>query len=292
MDKIELEKIFNLHNTKMSGDNLMASCPFADEFHNKEDRHQSFGINIYTGEYNCYVCGDMGTRGKSLESLAVKLNISLPKKFYKDILNMRLKTVNHTKEKKMVKQYMKDILSKNPDLAYEYLKERGVSLETIKKMKVGRHNVLDTLYFLDIDENGELIGWAERNEAWAGRYGFGAGNRKEMLFGLNKKVENAFLVEGPIDAMKLVDWGYTGIATYGNRIFEAQAERLIRLCKRIILVPDQDEGSVSWLNGADRFFKKKIQVYKINLTKAKDTGDKKYTKKLFDKDKKNAIFLY
>lgn len=50
---------FGYPNTKVQGDNLMASCidPLDLGMHRKGDKHRSFGIHLHTGMANCYVCG-------------------------------------------------------------------------------------------------------------------------------------------------------------------------------------------------------------------------------------------
>lgn len=293
LDPDKLIEIFDLKRAKPSGMNLMASCPWAAEFHKNNDRHLSFGINLENGSWNCYSCGDMGNKGRSLEGLALKLKVTLTKDFLSAVRSGRVphfRSIMSGKDK--VKQHLKDIYSKNPNYAFEYLGPRGVSLEAIKNARVGRHLQLGNIYFMDINEKKELTGWVERNEIWDGRYGYGKGDRKTLLFGLTKKMDTGYLVEGPVDKLKLDTFGFPAIATCGNMIFEGQADRIIKMCNKLVLVPDRDKPATRWLNDAKKRFKGKIKTWGIEITKFKDVGARKYSKKRWLRDRANYDFLY
>jgi hypothetical protein len=268
----------------------MCSCPFADIYHDGgRDKHPSFGINLETGSWNCYVCNDKGGKGKSIQSLAVKLEVDIPSEMADNLIVVRRVRVNEPTE---FADHLIDVYSSNPEAAYEELKPRGISLEAIKTMKVGKHPRMGSLYFPDIDMQGNLNGVVARNALWDGRYGFELGKKREMLFGAYKPLKTCYLVEGPTDALKLITWGYDAVASFGNMISKQQGERLLLLAKTFVLVPDQDKAAERWLKDAKRRFKGNAKTYQVDIAQCKDVGEAEYTKEMFEADRKKYEFLY
>ncbi len=287
-----LIKLFDLKNTKKVPDEIRSSCPFAKQLHDSgKDSHPSFGINLDTGKWHCFVCADRGTKGFNIIMLAERLKVKLP-----DELILATKpTLNRIRKNGSPKipQHLISLLTANPIFAWKYLKKRGISKEAVKNSRVGRHKALGTLYFPDIDYKGILRGWVERNEKWNYRYKVGEGcNRRYLLFGLRKPMKTCYLVEGPTDKLKLDTFGYSSVATCGNMIFPEQAERILSLVKQLIIIPDRDTGAQRWIKDAIKLFKGKIKMWGIEISKGKDVGDSKYKKKHWLKDLKQHEFIY
>ncbi len=276
-DKDELISVFGLHNAKVSGDNLMASCPSG----NHADKRPSFGINLYSGQWNCYSCDNF--KGSTLISLAIALDVLLPK--HLEIM---------TFEPKQTKEFaLEDHLSKGRLVAHGFLKNRGVTYDSIIRFKVGANAENNDIYFPAFDTNGKFLGASIRNHTMPNRYRFypDGVDRKNMLFGLDEPVDDLYLVEGPVDMLKLNGWGYRSAATCGNFVFQQQARKILDNCKRIILVPDIDDGGRKWYKMAkSKFFGRKRVFMRVVPKEFKDVGHPEMTKEIFDSlDEK---FLY
>lgn len=280
---ISVEKLietFDLQRARMSGDNLMASCPLGTHV----DKHPSFGINVFSQKWNCYTCG---IGGNSLRSLAYKIGIQLPF----DMLLQSIKLSNETEVKidnEELKKFLKII-----EYPYRYLINRGVSAKVCKENLIG--GTEDNGVVIPIlDINSVIKAFVIRNEKWAGRYGFYPENvkRTDLLLGMRKQMTECYLVEGVVDKLKLESWGYDSVATLGNALFEDQAKQLLINCDKIILVPDMDNGGKNWYKDVRKLLKGKIPVFGIRNSKTKDVGDKNYYQEDFEEDKKKIQFLF
>ena len=284
-----LIETFSLDNAVVRGENLMASCPFAELYHDSgSDKHPSFGINLETQHWNCYVCGEVGGKGNTLQDLAKKLEVTLPVNLVE--IRKKPKRVN-PKNKEVYEDYLKEIYSNNPEIAYERLKDRGVSLNAIEELGVGGHSVLDEIYFPDIDIDGTLRGVTARSESFDSRYKFELGNKQQALFGMDKPYDEVFLVEGPVDALKLKSWGFNGVATLGDRITQKKAERILPSASNIYLVPDNDEAGNRWEKQAFKFFGNRVKLFLIRVTNFEDVGNKDYKEDMFLNDYRNKIMI-
>lgn len=274
--KEELVEAFQLENVKVRGENLMSRCP---NYHNHEggtDDHQSFGINLTNGYSNCFSCG---IRGLSLRSLARQLEIDLPEAVLLKCFGIKTPTP------KQRVTYKADFVE-NPLGAYMKLKDRGVSLEAILKTNTTYEEATDRIIFPAIDPYGNLNGWTVRSDLFTGRYGaFPVGvERKYLLFGLYPFAGTLHLVEGNVDALKLISWGYYAVATCGNFISQHQAETLLTAANKIVLVPDIDDAGRLWYKGATKMLKGKIPLtYKLVPKEYKDVGHKDFTEEMFNK---------
>lgn len=273
--KEELIETFGLENAIVRGDNLMARCP---NYHNHEggsDDHQSFGINLVNGFSNCFSCG---IRGLSIRSLARQLEIELPN----DLLSKCFGIKAPAPKRRVT--YKADFIE-NPLGAYEKLKSRGVSLEAILKTHVTYEVPTDRLIFPALDPYGNLNGWSVRSDLFAGRYGaFPVGvERKYLLFGLFPNNGVLHLVEGNVDALKLISWGFHAVATCGNFVSQYQAETVLTTAKKIVLVPDVDDAGRIWYTQAIKFLKGKVPLtYKLVPKEFKDVGHKDFTEEMFN----------
>jgi len=271
----------------------MVSCPFAEELHgDRKDDYPSFGINIYSGDFHCFACG---VRGTNIRTLAYKMKVMLPD----DIMQKSLLISPKLKDSRIstkidCSEHIK-ILSKGAERAYKILGKRGISLEAIKRFKVG-YNQEGSITFPCILSDGKLAGWIERNDLWDGRYGYQPKgvNRKWLLFGLDRKIKRAFLTESMTDMLKLVTFHVEAVSTCGNMVFLEQARLLVENCEELILVPQNDKAAENWLKDCNKYFRNKIRTYRITLPdRFKDLGESKFTKELWKKTYNNTLeFLY
>ncbi len=293
LDPQEIQSVFGLVNPKVIGENLMASCPNAKNHAGGTDKHRSFGINLHTYKWQCYSCR---IRGKNLKSLGYLMKVNIPS----DLMLKLIRKPSITKEKERMKQFydfsliepfVKDNLG-----AYEYLKNRGISMKAIKRFNVGYNKDTGSIVFPCIDWNKNLTGWVERNEIWDNRYGYKPEgvNRNYMIFGMDRDIELAFLVEGVVDALKLITWGFEAIAVNGNRLFEEQAKDISEHCKKVCIIPDNDLAGEALINDAKRLFKGVVETYISYLPEGiKDAGDMNLKQEDFIKNyRDNVQFLF
>lgn len=279
----DLEYVFKLRRTRLIGNNLMSSCPFGTHI----DDHPSFGINIYTGQWNCYSCGECGT---NIRTLAYRLRVMIPD----DMMMASLLVAPPVGGKSVPKTYAGvDGLSENSEAAFLELGVRGISLAAIKRFRVGY--MAGSIIFPCVLPDGKMYGWIERNKFWDGRYGYKPKdvNRKYLLFGLDRKIARAFLVESMTDCLKLITWKEEAVSTCGNMVFEEQAEWMMNWCDEVVLVPQNDNPAKRWITDAEEALKGKIRVHGVAIRKGfKDVCTDGYTKEMWIEDKATMKFLY
>jgi hypothetical protein len=174
---------------------------------------------------------------------------------------------------------------KDYESAFKELKDRGISKAAIKRFSVGY--LKGTVKFPCILPDKKMYGWIERNKKWDGRYGYQPSGVKRnfLLFGLDRHIKKAYLVESMTDSLKLISWNVEAVSTCGNMIFKEQARILIQNCDAIVLVPQNDNPAKLWINQAKTHFKGKIVLTGIAINKEfKDIGSDGYTKEMWIKD--------
>lgn len=285
---------FSLKKAKVRGYNLMSSCPLGTH----KDSHPSFGINLYTGEWNCYSCGERGT---NIRTLAYKMSVLLPD-------DLMMQSLLEAPAKPSVKVFQvfdcMDDITQNPEKAHEELAPRGISLAALKRFKVGYRD--GSICFPCVLPDKNMYGWVERNTAWAGRYGYFPQNvmRSSLLFGMDRIIPRVFLSESMTDTLKLITWHVEAVSTCGNRLFDRQAKLIIENCGEVVLVPQRDDPASLWVESAKQFFAGKIRVSGVVISQipytddfgenkvTKDIGHPFYTKDVWEDDVKKIRFLY
>jgi len=169
------------------------------------------------------------------------------------------------------------------DAAHPYLRERGLTEETIAMFGIGycAKGLLKGYVAIPIhDERGDLVAYAGRwpgmPQADAGKYKFPQGFKKSIeLFNYHRAIacedEAPFVVvEGFFDVMKLHQAGYEKVvALMGSSLSERQEEMLCRLCEtpdeRIILFFDGDEAGRKGQADAKARLSRRLYVHAIEL---------------------------
>ena len=96
--------------------------------------------------------------------------------------------------------------------------------------------------------------------------------------------QNCFLVEGPVDALKLISWHYETVATFGDLIFKEQMELLDDNVGKLILVPDRDDSGDLWVQKVKQGLGTKLKIDVLYIEKEfKDVGNKNYIREMFEK---------
>ena len=281
-EPIKIAQIFGFEQYRVNGDNLMTECPFSFKHEKMSDHHFSFGVNLQTGEWNCFSCF---SKGQSIRSLSSELEIDLPNEILMESFDIPLQ------KKEKTKLTFSNHFPFNAKGALEKLAHRGVSMEAILKTEVTYMEDEDKLIFPCKDPHGQMTSWVVRSDRLAGRYGFfpeGA-SRNFALFGMvSTSMKKVFLCEGPVDALKLISFGLNGVATCGDLIFEEQANAFLDYADSICLVPDIDNSGRNWFKKALKLFKGKLPLsYILVPPQYKDVGHEAVTKEVFMNLKEN-----
>lgn len=159
----------------------------------------------------------------------------------------------------------------------EYLKEAGL----LKNLDHPRDFFSDRIMFPIRDVMGNVIGFSARKfkeETFGGKYvntpETTLFKKSKILFGLNYSRKNiakqrkAIVVEGQIDALRLIHFGFTiTVASQGTAFTENHLSELISLgINQIYLAFDSDSaGQEAALKAGDLFQKNAIETYVLSL---------------------------
>ncbi|UOF94249.1 MAG: DNA primase [Bacteroides sp.] len=152
-----LDIVEDFCNLKQYGDNFLGLCPFHDE------KHPSFNVNVKKNIFKCFGCGKGGNAIdfiilykkfsyiEAIEFLSKKYNINVFKHIKKDDNNYKsvLLLINHYINAYLLNK-MED-KSKNFDKGINFLYNRQISLNTIKKFQISystNNDVKNLLNFL------------------------------------------------------------------------------------------------------------------------------------------------
>lgn len=296
MDIALLVKDLKLGRNRMVGVNLMSVCPNPTH----EDRTPSFGLNIETFDYNCYGCG---FKGSGLKSLFTKLLLPIPD--WVAELDSRPRFVSkaaremparHGKIESAVRDTWIPILTANPEAAAQYLAPRLIPTELVGQFRIGYNIRKDILFFPIFKRDGGLRGWVERSDNYAERYRVMPPGvaRDTLLYGEwmvpAGEPNNLYVVEGPVDALKLWSWGFKAVALNGSFMYEWQAKAILEIADQVFIVPDNDKGGLKMISSCIKLLKGKTKLYGVNLPEGiKDTGEVKCTKDMFIEAVRNRI---
>jgi len=264
----DYEKIISdlkLRKAKLSGDNLVACCPNPDH----DERHPSFGINLITGEYNCFSCG---FKGKYLSDLYAYLKEPFSAEF-RDFAEIK-KPEKKVGELKLFYKAYDNINEPHFNVLYH----RGLGLPVLQKYRVGYNQ--NGIIFPILGAEKELKGWQERNGGYIKYKMCPDGvDKKPLLFGehLLEKDKPVIIVEGSIDALKAAQAGYVAVSTMGNRLYKEQVLTLLSYTNRFCIIHDNDSYGHLLVRDALRYLKGTSECYytstDILYEDVKDIGD-------------------
>ena len=274
----KLAKSLGLKQSYLKGPDIMASCPNPDH----ADRKPSFGYNVENHYFNCWGCG---LKGRGLVSLFYKVKIKLPD--WASDFKLKIKPsrkihgMRKPKEEFEVSQDYVDMVTQNNPLAVKKLAERDVPKKIVEKFRIGYNPKKDILYFPCFSKDGRLLGWAERSDNYSHRYKVmpDGVTKGELLFGeefIPVGKNNVYLVEGPVDALKMWSWGFKAVAVFGSELLEKQMEKLLDIANYVIHIPDNDNAGIKFRRSAAQKLMGRIRFSQVTLPAGlKDIGEKK-----------------
>jgi 5S rRNA maturation endonuclease (ribonuclease M5) len=237
----ETEYYKYLKKPKKAGSQLTALCPFHD------DKNASFSVNLTTGKYSCFACGESGN---FITFYAHQHNMST-EQAYKEICD-RFNIIENSKPKKPSKKAEK---SKSLTVT-EYALQKSIPLDWLEEMcrlETGKDR--DGTQFLKepyFDEDLQLVTYRKRYADKEFRWKKGsAGNiimYGEWRMPAIQNANYAIFVEGESDTQTLWYLGFSALGIAGANLFKEEFVKKLQDIKLYIHVePDQ---------GGQTFFRK------------------------------------
>lgn len=214
-----------------------------------EDASASLQFNVAKGLYFCFSChwaGNVQTLMRELgETFREEVDVQ-------DVL-AALDAIEAQAKTPTILKAMPESLLKRYQFPNDYWTGRGFTDETVGIFNLGYDPMEDCAIIPVRNVRSQLIGVIRRRLTDDGgpRYLYPKGfPRKTSLFGAHlvaKSVsDHAVLVEGSVDAMKVWQAGYQGLAQYGSSINPAQVRLLSRLgVNHVTLFYDNDKAGES-----------------------------------------------
>lgn len=214
---------------------IACHCPF------HADRHPSFSINKETGFWICYQCGEHG----NLESLIKKVKegidpVSLLRPLRRRTIGQRLRTARVEHEEPaavdpLLVQAEYESFQTPPEWALQdRLLDPGAATRYGLKWNKG--------WVIPVwSPEAELWGWQFKRLDLVRNYPSGV-KKSKTLFGLREtKSETAFLVESPLDVVRMASVGVEGgVASFGAMVSNAQMRLLMEHFDHIVVALDND----------------------------------------------------
>jgi len=249
------------HRNRLSG-----PCPI----HNG-DNPNAFQVSLDKNLWHCF------TRNHGGDVLSFimeyeQVNFAQALKIARNILNVDeykpRKNPNPIPEQKSINQPLRFKLKLNPE--HIYLKQRGLSKETIEDFGIGFCNqgILKNRIAIPIhNETGNLIAYAGRSiNNDEPKYKFPIGFNKSLaLFNFhrvqNLEDDSIIIVEGFFDCFKVHRIGFQNvIALMGCSASKEQTKLILELKKKIILMLDGDQAGREGTKKIVQAFKGKLPV--------------------------------
>ena len=175
---------------------------------------------------------------------------------------------------------------------HEYILNRGISKEVIRKFDIGYDKENDCITFPNKDANGNILFIATRHTKKK-RFNYPYGVRKSLygIYELHRelkkgtKIDELYVTESMIDTLQLWSWGKFSVAMNGLGTLR-QVKELNKLpIRTIILATDNDDAGKS----SREFLKKNLKNKIVKQISYKSYGDCKdindMTKEQFDNAK-------
>ena len=251
MTKYNIDKVLErleLEIDSTSGEERYLRCPF------HEDSDPSFSINSRTGLWICFAgCGEgnivmlvqelLGLNSKEALKWLSGNELEIQSSLLKNKLEKALQTKEQAPDKpsNYWNENMLLPFFKHPMPSYLY--DRGFTEDTLKRWKVGYDRKKGEVVIPIFSPDNELLGLVRRSVTKR-RYGNSAGlDKSHILFGIDKAVgaRKVYVVEGPLDAMWLDQYGYSSVGLLGCNLSDRQAQLLVEYFRVAVFVLDNDE---------------------------------------------------
>jgi DNA primase len=263
---LKLQHLGILKKTRISGNELLACCPF------HEDSNPSWGINLETGKSNCFSCGVATGSWPQFWRLILKnYNIDLrdddntPPPTRLQVLKSKFsKIISHSKnlpntpapgtpgmlEKSDLSRYF-DLANQFQDDLDDYIESRVPNHWVLEKFNVMFSKKKNQYLFPIKSGNKKLVGWCIRTFSEP-RYLYNTGFKKnQVLFGVDHLVDLVphlpatplIITEGPFDVMRTHANGYPNVVgLLGMHPSKNQVKLISQLTDTAVIALDNDSA--------------------------------------------------
>lgn len=272
----ELISLFGLRNARRSGRNLVASCPYSQN-HAHGDRNPSFSINVDTGLWICFGCGEKGNLVKLAQDVLNMDKMEAIRTFDIDITPDKVDQLvsdGYERPKPMTPLQMD--ISRWSNAKHEYWHGRGFTDATIGKWHLGYSEDMNRVV-VPVYSDGELMGWSARatDDVTQPKWRHSPSMEKSrLLFGKdNFSGDTAIVVEAPLSVIMLDQYGVSNaVATFGCKMSETQARMLRSNYNNILMWYDPDGPGQSGMADAVKLLKDFVDVYVVPPTRDDPAG--------------------
>lgn len=272
------------------GDKIQFCCTIHGE------THPSAGINIdyctstdpdlHAQVFNCFSCGCSGSipwlvykslpdRFKSVGQAEkfLRQRYGVTTRFFNSSKELNLnryedKFIDIDPDRKVVKPYHTLAPYKSGKQTYQYFFDRGFDKDDMKEYMIGRDLQNETVTIPIFWEDKTLAGiigrYIDPSRPKNSRFKIYEFERSSLIYPLDKVEpynDTLILVEACMDVMMLRKWGhFNAIATMTNKVSRRQAEQIKGLCKKLIVLCDNDERGKLLLDTARKYLKGEVQI--------------------------------
>lgn len=244
IDPEQLFDVYGLENVAMMGSqNLNAACPF------HEDNSRHLGMNIESGLWNCFVCGEKGNLVQFVmkmnecsyqEAIRFLQNLGTANVISSNVVRDKLHSLLKSRDENRIKRISYTI-SLHP-----YLANRGFTQESCNLWEIGYLDLIDRIIIPAKGKDKKIKGYIYRSvkEGEKPKYLYTAGEgwKSGFLFGehlIANNTKEVVLVEGPLDAIWLRQNGINAVALLGASLSEKQKIILAKY-QTVVLMLDND----------------------------------------------------
>jgi DNA primase len=285
---MDIEKVLlNLDVTMIAqrGSEINGLCPKHKERTGSEDHNPSWWINSDTGAHICFSCGYKGNiytlvmDVKGCDYFEMQDFLKEKSELPLDVLMKRLKDLPQYITPDEPIGMSEARLAVFTDVPDKELKKRFLT-----RKATDAHGVVwdtkNSAWILPIREPNDFSLWGWQEKGSTGRFfrNYPAGVKKsKTVFGVHILDESnpLWVVESPLDAVRLTGLGYNAIATYGAIISEDQG-KLMRRATQLISAFDNDQAgkkASEQMLGFSRKYGFDLRYFNYSGIDVKDVGD-------------------
>lgn len=252
-------------------------CPF-----HSNHRTPAGEINKYTGLFFCFSCS------KTADLIELVMHFS-NRTYFESIRFIKSKEVevdivadisSKLKDKEEWSEFDSNTINRLCDQAIhsaraiDYFKIRKISLDSVKKFKLGYSETQDMVTIPVQNHEGMYVGFVARSIEGKEFKNTPGLPKSKLLFNLNrvKTASKVYVVESSFDAIRLDQVGMPAVATLGANVSGKQIDLLSKYFSDIVIVADNDEAGNSMKEKIIKKINSGVSIAKIN-GEYKDIGD-------------------
>ena len=264
----DLLDYYGINGLRQKGNRLSGSCPI----HNG-DNPNALHISLDKNLWHCFTRnhgGDVLSFIMEYEQVNFQQALDIARKILNDpdYKPCQIHRQNTQPKPTLINPPLKFKLKLDP--GHNYLKQRGLTRETIEHFGIGfcERGILKGRIAIPIhDQDGNLVAYAGRsitNEE--PKYKFPKGfNKSQVIFNLHRvkaiEDEKVIIVEGFFDCFKIHQAGFPNVvALMGCSITEVQANLILQLNKKLILLLDGDPAGREGTKKLAQIFQAKLPL--------------------------------